>query len=98
MPNWIWRAPTWSANTEMCQAIHNWDSKSRKRRSSSHCWEAFSLDFRKEPQAEEGLLLPRGSLEQAETAAAKTSGARHKLSPGKKLCSKLVRTMCLRSR
>src|SRR5213079_1532308 len=76
---------------------HNPDSNARKRRSSSHCWLAFSLDLRKSAQWVENLSAPSESCEQAETTRVKASGAFHKLSPGKKLCSRLVRTIRLRS-
>src|SRR5271156_1689854 len=73
------------------------DSKDRKRRSSSHCCWAFSLDLRKAAQLAVGFSAPRNSAEQAAAPRVNTSCSRQRLGPGRKLCSRLVRTICFRS-
>src|SRR5262245_52352361 len=81
----------WLRKKHSARRNHNSDSNLRKRRSSSHCCVAFWLDFRKELHAGEGFSFPGESFAHAETACVKLSGTRHRLSPGRKLCSKLVR-------
>src|SRR6516164_11539742 len=83
---------------ETKKKTYNSNSNLRKRRSSSHCCAAFSLDSRKAAHDLEALSFPRESFAQAGTTVVKLSGARHRLSPGRKLCSMLVRTICFRSR
>src|SRR5882762_4615513 len=72
-------------------------SNARKRSSSSHCCWALSLDLRKAAHAAVGFSAPGASCEHAGITRLKASGALHRLAPGRKLCSKLVRTMCLSS-
>src|SRR2546429_1141235 len=57
---------------------------------SSSC-AAFLESSEKAAHDEEGLSFPRESFPQADMTAVKLSCARHKLSPGRKLCSMLVR-------
>src|ERR1700674_2590465 len=89
-----WQKLFLHAGKNDCQSS---DSNARKRRSSSHCCCALSLDLSNTAQRDEGLSAPRTSCEHPETARVKASGAFHKLAPGKKLCSMLVRTIRLRS-
>src|ERR1700751_2920685 len=65
---------------------YNSNSNLRKRRSRSHCCAAFSLDSGRAAHGLEGLSLPRESFAQGVTTEVKLSGARHRLSPGRKLC------------
>src|SRR5258708_17467719 len=71
-------------------------SNSQNRRSNSHCCCAFSLDFKNAAQEADGVSPPSTSFEHAAAELVKTSRSRHKPTPGRKLCSSPVRTICLR--
>ena len=73
------------------------DSKVRKRCSNSHCCRARSLDCRNAAQSEVGFSAPRESCEQAAFEREKSSGAAHRLGPGRNACSSPVRTSFFRS-
>src|SRR5271155_401469 len=87
----VWDTPESRLTPQNC------DSKSWKRRSSSHCCVAFSLDCRKVAQGFVGVAAPNGSCAQGVTVALKLSSSRQRLSPDRKACSRLVRTNSFRS-
>src|SRR5260370_12080575 len=96
---WDWSTLRAAKNSSSARGVgsQSSDSNARKRPSISHCWWALSLDCKTPAQLEESFSAPSESREQAETMRVKTSCATHKLAPGKKLCSRPVRTIRLRS-
>src|SRR5580704_16210548 len=72
-------------------------SNFRNLRSSSHCCSAFSLVFKNAAQPFDGFSFPTVSVLHSLTARVNTSPPAHKLLPGRKACSKLVRAIFFRS-
>src|SRR5215470_6988231 len=85
----------WKLSKKLPAAVQNLLSNCANAFSRSHCWRAFSLDERKASHPEE-IFFTEG-MSRSHSLALRALWFHHKLRPGRKLYSRLLRANFLRS-